>query len=217
MRSESTVHALWSAYGIGRGNASGDDVMLTGAMVLKRAMAVVALALPTSAIVGHTVGAAPAQTCVAETWVWTGSATLDSVALVFDTTVAVPVVAGTQLFVSGLSADGLAPDGHARALRLTIGGVIAVPGRTTPGGPIMVLSDGAPAEVRSATVLIDRCATVQVAAPVAGAPVEGAPVAGAGSASLPHTGVGMGGSMIGALAIAAGAGMMVLGRRRSAS
>lgn len=207
MRSESTVHALWSAYGVGRGNASGDDVMLTGAMVLKRAMAVVAFALSTGAVVGDTARAAPAQTCVAETWVWTGSTTLDSVALVFDTTVVVPVVDGTQLFVSGLSADGLASDGHARALTLTIGGVIAMPGRTVPGGPIMVLGDGAPAEVRSAIVMIDRCATVQVAGPGAGA----------GSATLPHTGFSLGGSMIGALAIAAGTGMMVLGRRRSAS
>lgn len=186
--------------------------MLTGAMVLKRAMAVVALALSTSAVVGGTAGAAPAQTCVAETWVWTGSTTLDSVALVFDTTVAVPVVAGTQLFVSGLSADGLSPDGIARALTVTIGGVIAIPGRTVPGGPIMVLSDGRPAEMRGVTVMIDRCATVQVAAPV-----EGAPVAGGGSATLPHTGFSSSGSMIGALAIAAGTGMMVLGRRRTAS
>jgi hypothetical protein len=185
--------------------------MLTGAMVLKRAMAVVALALSTSAVVGDTVRAAPAQTCVAETWVWTGSTTLDSVTLVFDTAVVVPLVAGTQLYVSGLSADGLASDGQARALTVTVGGVIAVPGRTVPGGPIMVLSDGAPAELRGATVMIDRCATVQVAAPTGGG--SGA---GAGTATLPHTGFNLDGSMIGALAIAAGTGMMVLGRRRTA-
>jgi hypothetical protein len=181
--------------------------MLTGAMVLKRAMAVVALALPTGAAVGATVHASPAQTCVPEHWTWTGSASLDGSTVVFDTAVAVPVVAGTQLFVSGVSADGLAADGRARALTVTIGGVIAVSGQTVPGGPLMVLGDGAPAEVRSAIVMIDRCAQVQVAAPKPGG----------AAAMLPHTGVGLDGSIIGGLAIAAGTGMMVIGRRRTAS
>ena len=49
MRSERCVHAPWSAYGYPRGSASGGDAMLTGAMFLKRAVAVGALALTTSA------------------------------------------------------------------------------------------------------------------------------------------------------------------------
>lgn len=224
MRSERTKHAPWSAYGVVRGSASGGDPMLTGAMVLKRAMVVTALALPTSALaIGawgcRVAAAAPttdlASVCTPEQWSWTGVVTFDVAMTSFDTGVVVPVIAGTELKVVGVSADGLMSTGAARALVVTVGGVAAVGGASVPGGAVLVLGDGAPAEVRNVTVVIDRCAQVQSVAPDPGSGSSGA---GTGTA-LPHTGatVEVGGSLIGALAIGAGTAMMVAGRRRTAS
>jgi hypothetical protein len=185
--------------------------MLTGTMVLKRAVAFTALALSTSALVGDAVHAAvpdPATSCSAEQWSWTGIATLDATTAEFDTGVIVPVQIGTELVVVGVSADGLTSTGQARTMTVSIGGTAAVAGSTVPGGRLVVMGDGAPAEVRNATVAINRCAQVQSAAPGDAATNAGA---------LPHTGTALelGGSAIGALAVAIGTAMMVAGRRRA--
>jgi hypothetical protein len=182
--------------------------MLTGSMVLKRAMVVAALALSTCALGGDVHAAAPdtGRSCTTEQFSWTGLATFDDTTATFDTGVVVPVVIGTDLVVVGVSADGLTSTGQARAMSVTVGGVPAVAGGTVLGGAVAVLGDGSPAEVRNATVVIDRCAMLQSAAPVGGA-----------GTALPHTGttIELGGSLIGTLAVAAGAAMMVAGRRRT--
>ena len=211
MRSERCVHTRWSAYGCGRGSASGGDAMLTGTMVLKRAMVSTVLALSTSASVGEPVHASvpdPATSCTAEQWAWTGVATLDATTAELDTGVIVPVQIGTELFVVGVSADGLTSTGAARTMTVTIGGTPAVAGGTVPGGRLVVVGDGAPAEVRNATVAINRCAQVTSAAPAD---------AGTKAGPLPHTGstLELGASVFGALAVAIGTALVVVGRRRA--
>ncbi|MCU1360442.1 MAG: hypothetical protein JWN99_1731 [Ilumatobacteraceae bacterium] len=195
--------------------------MLTGTMVLKRAMVLTALALSTSAMLGDatTAAAAPATpatgtSCTPEQWSWTGATTLDAATPAFDTGVIVPVQLGTDLIVVGVSADGLTSTGAARAMPVTVGGVAAVAGATVPGGRVVVMGDGSAAEVRNVTVQINRCAQVQSAAPADPAP---APVAGASGTPLPHTGATgeLSGSLIGAAAIALGTALMVLGKRRA--
>ena len=210
MRSESAYHPLWSAYGCCRGSASGGDVMLTGSMVLKRAMMLGALALSTSVLASSTADAAAPGTgrsCTTESWVWSGSTNLDLATAAFDTGVVVPIVVGTELTVVGVSADGLSATGHARAMMVTIGGVPAVAGGAVPGGALLVLPDGVAAQLHGVTVTVDRCADVQ-----SGAPDD------PGSGSLPHTGATaqVGGSLIGALAVGVGSAMIVAGRRRAA-
>jgi LPXTG-motif cell wall-anchored protein len=181
--------------------------MLTGSMVLKRAMVFGALALSTSALAGHAVHAAvpgTGRSCTTENWVWSGSTTFGLTTTAFDTDMVVPVVAGTDLTVVGISADGLSSTGQARAMAVTIGGVAAVTGGAVPGGAVVVLADGAPAQVNGVTVTLDRCADVQ-----SGAPGE--------PSGLPRTGATaqQGGSLIGALAVGVGSAMIVAGRRRA--
>jgi LPXTG-motif cell wall-anchored protein len=184
--------------------------MLTGSMVLKRAMMLGALALSTSSLPAGLVQASvpgTGRSCTTESWVWSGSTTLDPKTAVFDTGVVVPVVVGTELTVVGVSADGLSSTGHARVMAVTIGGAPAVAGGAVPGGALMVVSDGAAAQLHGVTVTLDRCAEVQSFAP-------GAPA----GENLPHTGATaqVGGSLIGALAVGVGSAMIVVGRRRAA-
>ena len=76
-------------------------------------------------------------------------------------------------------------------MRVTVGDVAAAPGAAVPGGAVTIVGDGAPAEVRGVTVVVDRCAQVQSVAP------------GDGPA-LPHTGLQLDSSMLGAVAVAVG-------------
>jgi hypothetical protein len=183
--------------------------MLTGSMVLKRAMVVGALALSTSALV---IGAADAavpdtgRSCSSEDWVWSGSTTLDPTNP-FDTGIVVPTVLGTDVTIVGLSADGLSSTGYARPMVVTIGGVAAVTGGAVPGGAIVVLADGEPAQLNGVTVVVERCADVQ----------SGASGSTSSDENMPHTGATaqVGGSLIGAAAVAVGSAMMVAGRRRA--
>ena len=184
--------------------------MLTGSIVLKRAMAIGALALSTGLLdstAAHAVAPGTGQVCTAENWAWSGTATVDLATPLFDTSVAVPVIAGTDLFVVGVSADGLSDTGIARPMVVTVGGVAALPGVAVPGGAIVVVADGAPALLNSVTVIVDRCAQVQSAAPSAPSTGSGLPTTGAGTE--------LGGTLIGAVAVGAGTAMMVAGRRRA--
>jgi hypothetical protein len=209
MRGETVAHDAWSAYGSPVAVRATMTSMQTGAIFRKRALAVVALALSTSASVAAVAGDAaassvPGRTCVTETFTWTGTAMLDVGTTGVITDLVVPVVAGTDLVVVGVSADGLTAGGQARAMGITVGDVAAVPGAAVPGGAVTIVGDGAVAEVRGITVVVDRCATVQSVAPGTGR-------------SLPHTGLRLDGSLFGAAAVAVGAAMIIAGRRRAAA
>ena len=182
--------------------------MLTGSMVLKRAMVVGALALSTSPLVMGVADAAvlgTGRSCSTENWVWSGSTNLGP-ATPFDTGIVVPAVVGTDVTVLGVSADGLSSTGQARAMVVTVGGVAAVTGGVVPGGAIVVLADGEPAQLNGVTVVLERCADVQSGAP--GDPSDD---------NMPSTGATaqVRGSLIGAVAVAVGSAMMVAGRRRA--
>jgi LPXTG-motif cell wall-anchored protein len=147
--------------------------------------------------------AAAGSSCADESYLWTGAATLGGAgATSVDTGVVVPVVVGTTVTVVGVSADGLAPDGRATALDVTVGGTAATPGATVVGGAV-VISTTSPSALRvsGATVVVSRCAEVEVLTPV--------------QRPLPATGVSeqvhlmIGGSMVGV-----GALMVTTGRRR---
>lgn len=187
--------------------------MLTGAMFRKRALAVVALALPAHTVLAalamsDVAAAAPGRTCAVETHMWTGTAVLDAATSGVITDLIVPAVAGTDLAVVGVSADGLTVEGVARPMSVTVGDVPAIVGATVPGGAVTIVGDGAAAEVRGVTVVVDRCTVVESVAPVP--PADRPP-------SLPRTGVQLDSSLFGALAVAIGSAMIVMGRRRSTS
>ena len=76
-------------------------------------------------------------------------------------------------------------------------------------GRLVVLGDGAAAELNNATVAMDRCAQVESAASGDGV---------AAPAALPHTGatVQLGGSLAGLVAVGMGSALIVVGRRRAA-
>jgi LPXTG-motif cell wall-anchored protein len=208
--------------------------MLTGWTFRKRAMALTALALSAGAIFGqsgHVSAAVPGTSCTSEQSAWTGLATLGSTTGAYDTGVVVPAVPGTELVVVGVSADGLTSTGAARVMAVTVGGAAAVPGAVVPGGAVVLVGDGAPAEVRSVIVVLNRCAQVAQAAPTeptapASPPATVDPVStvstvstvNTSSATLPRTGstVEMNGSLIGGLAVGLGSAMVVAGRRRAA-
>lgn len=184
--------------------------MLTGSTVLKRAMVVAALALPI-VIAPRVAGAAPvpAVTCASEEWVWAGTASLEATAAEFDTGLIVPVVIGTTLTVTGVSADGLDSTGHARPMTVLVGGTAATSGATVPGGRVVVAGDGRAAQLTGVTVVLDRCAEVQSAAP---------DESGAGAPDLPNTGARPDAtSLVGVAAIAVGTALIVAGRRRPAA
>jgi hypothetical protein len=184
--------------------------MLTGSTVLKRAMALAALALPAVALTAAGPGVAAASptagtSCTTESWVWAGPATLDASTAELDTGVIVPVVVGTTLTVVGVSADGLDATGHARVMPVAVGGVGAVAGSQVPGGRLVVLGDGAPATVSGVTVVLDRCAEVQSAAPEPVAPPRLPSTGWRGEAPA---------TALGAAAIGVGSAMVLAGRRR---
>lgn len=203
--------------------------MLTVAISLKRAMAIAALALATSASFAAgpagattpTASSAPTspdqltEHCVAETHLASGPVVLGGAVASFDTGLVVPVSSGTTLRVTGVSADGLDPSGHAWALTVTIGGVVAAPGASVPGGSIVVLAEpSTPVELPGVTVVLDRCTGV-ASAPLVGPGAPSAPPTG----ELPRTGgsAAIGGSWLGLVAIGAGSAMVVAGRRRAGS
>jgi LPXTG-motif cell wall-anchored protein len=176
--------------------------MLTGAIVLRRAMVVAALALSASALSAATAHAAAApvsgQSCTTEEWVWTGSVVFDETVSTYDTGLVVPVQAGTELTVVGVSADGLTQSGEARVMTVTVGGVVARAGQKVPGGTVAIVGDGAPAQVGGATVVVDRCAQVQ---------------SNASGASLPRTGAGLNSALLGGAVLAAGSATTWFSRR----
>lgn len=147
--------------------------------------------------------ASAGRRCVDESHMWTGAATVGGpYGASVDTGVVVPVVAGTTLTVVGVSADGLAADGRATALDVTVGGVAATPGAAVAGGGIVVSTTSSVAlRVSGSTVVVSRCTEVAVLPPV--------------TRPLPATGVGeqlhlvLGASMVGG-----GALMVTAGRRR---
>jgi hypothetical protein len=182
--------------------------MLTGSTVLKRAMVAAALALPivSAPLPALAAAAGTGATCTSEDWVWAGTASLDASTAEFDTGLIVPVTIGATLTVTGVSADGLDSTGHARALTVLVGGTPATPGSPVPGGRVVVAGDGAPAQLTGVTVVLDRCADVQSAAPEQPAAAPDLP--GTGARSEVTT------SLVGVAAIAAGTAMIVVGRRR---
>jgi hypothetical protein len=185
--------------------------MLTGSTVLKRAMVVAALALPiTMAPLHASAAVVPATTCTSEDWIWSGTVALDASTAEFDTGLIVPVTIGATLTVTGVSADGLDATGRARSMTVAVGGTVATPGSMVPGGRVVVVGDGAPAQLTGVTVVLDRCAEVQSAAPEP--PATGTP-------GLPGTGARaeVATTLVGAVAIAAGTAMIVAGRRRPAA
>lgn len=154
-------------------------------------------------------GPAPTERrCGDETYLWTGAASVGGPSgSTVDTGVVVPVVIGTTMTVVGVSADGLAPDGRATALDVTVGGVAANPGASVVGGAI-VLSTGSPTLLRvsGATVVVSRCAEVAVLPQPPPSPVQ-RPLPATGLAE--HLHLALGSSMVGF-----GALLVATGRRR---
>ncbi len=115
-----------------------------------------------------------AQRCTSETYLWDGS--VDGAAVEIggegpasaDTAIVIGAVAGTTLRVEGAAADGVAADGTAVALGVTVGGVPADVGAVVPGGAVAVVTSSAvPLRVSGATVVVARCVEVAAAPPVA--------------------------------------------------
>jgi len=168
-----------------------------------------------------------ATICVDETHRWGGDVTLAGPGSLFDTGIEVPPAAGSQVSVVGLSADGLDATDRAHVLAVRVGDVPATIGAAVLGGSIIVASnvDAAVGEVRvvGVTVLVRRCDTVASAAaapPTGGA--SGSVGDGSGSAVIGSVLPSTGGtpwrqSVIGALLVAIGCGLISLGRRTAAS
>lgn len=147
--------------------------------------------------------AAPAEACVRETVLWTGTASLGPAAPSADTGLAVaPPAPGGWLRTVGVSADGLAADGTASAVAVVVGGTEARPGTNLPGGSVQVRYSGAvDVVVSGATVVIDRCAAVASGVP-----------------ELPRTGwSAVSGAEVAAASVALGAVALGLARSRPAT
>ena len=149
-----------------------------------------------------------AEVCARETLMWTGAASLGAAAVSADTGLAVAAPAsGERLRTVGVSADGLAADGTAHVVTVTVGGTAAGSGVVVPGGAVQLRYRG-PVEVvvSGVSVVIDRCAAVASEAPV---PVP--------AQDLPNTGgLGLLASEIGAASVALGLVAVRLGRARPA-
>ena len=110
-----------------------------------------------------------AEVCARETLLWTGAASLGTAAASADTGLAVTAPAsGERLRTVGVSADGLAADGSAHVVTVTVGGTAAGPGAVVPGGAVQLRYSG-PVDVvvSGVSVVIDRCAAVASEAPAA--------------------------------------------------
>jgi hypothetical protein len=141
--------------------------MQTVAISLKRAMVSFALALPTSLAMVSVATAAPAapvtsaERCIDESYVWSGTAHLDTETPSVATGLEISSEVGARIDVVGVSADGLDASGHALPLSVTIGGVPAVAGGSVLGGAIEVHAvDEAVRDVTGATVAVRRCVVV---------------------------------------------------------
>jgi hypothetical protein len=184
-------------------------------------------------IAGSPVAAAPAVpasdptsawSCADESLRWGGSQVLDAAIPSFDTGVDVVAVAGTEVTVVGVSADGLDETDHARALPVVVGDVEARAGQALPAGDVLVVTDGSEVlRVHGVTVVIRRCLEL-ASAPAAEPAPAGAGAAATGSAAasgavsgspvLPVTGgTSWGQTMIGAALVACGAALVSFGRR----
>lgn len=175
-----------------------------------------------------------AVVCTAETYTWTGTATVAEATDIVSTGISVAAQLGARLVVVGSSADGLDTNGHAVALAVSVGAVMAAPGAAVDAGgaiavhgPVGGAASG-PLTVSGATVVIDRCADVAsgAAAPVpsttivseagALAPTTAPPAAvrAPSSSTLPSTG-----SSGASLLAAAAGGLIAIGLvlRRSAT
>lgn len=163
------------------------------------------------------------QLCADETTRWGGAQQLDAATPSFDTGVDVPPAElGETVTVVGVSADGVGDDGVAAALPVFVGGAAAAPGAAVLGGDVVVVTDGTrTVRVAGVTVVVRRCAEVAVAA-VAPTPVTSSTSAAmptpaeveAVVATLPATGGDSWiTSAIGAALVAAGLGLVSLGRR----
>ena len=148
-----------------------------------------------------------AEVCARETLLWTGAASLGTTAASVDTGLAVTAPAsGERLRTVGVSADGLAADGSAHVVTVTVGGTAAGPGAVVPGGAVQLRYSG-PVDVvvSGVSVVIDRCAAVASEAP---APAR----------NLPDTGgLGLVVGQIGAASVALGVVALRLGRARPAT
>jgi hypothetical protein len=150
-----------------------------------------------------------AEVCARETLMWTGAVSLGAAAVSADTGLAVAAPAsGERLRTVGVSADGLAADGSAHVVTVTVGGTAAGPGTVVPGGAVQLRYSGTVEVVVSGvSVVIDRCAAVASEAPV---PVP--------AKDLPNTGgLGLLAGEIGAASLALGLVAVRLGRPRPAT
>jgi hypothetical protein len=150
--------------------------------------------------------AVPLESCRRESYVWNGNTTLSG-ADAIETGIVVTAQLGATLRVVGVSADGIDAQGFATALPVTIAGAAVVPGATIDGGTVSIHGGGGsvPLTVSGATVVIDRCALVSVAAPPQGAEAE-----------LPATGPGATPRIVawmGALSLAAGLVLSAIAQR----
>lgn len=147
-----------------------------------------------------------AEVCARETLLWTGAASLGTAAASADTGLAVTAPAsGERLRTVGVSADGLAADGSAHVVTVTVGGTAAGPGAVVPGGAVQLRYSG-PVDVvvSGVSVVIDRCAAVASEAPVP-APARDLPNTGGPSLLVGE---------IGAASVALGVVALRLGRAR---
>jgi hypothetical protein len=182
--------------------------MQTVVIDLKRAMVVAVLVFCTVSLASPALGvdriaATWSEQCTPSELTWLTGGRLGDAGAALTT----PLSPGERLVVRSVAADGVLPDGTAVAVPVSIGGVAAVPGATVPGGPVVVgpstHAEAGGLDVRSVSLLIDRCVTVASAGPVA-------------RRALPETG-GASPLLVGiaTACIAAGAVTRVVGRRRS--
>ncbi len=203
------------------------------AAIALRGAVLTTLVLSTSLGLGGVAAAAPnppaveaaasAERCTPETHSWAGVASLgaDRTSLATDLTITAGL--GVRLEVVGVSADGIDSDGVAHALGVSIGGVEARPAVTVSGGAVTVHAATQPVvEVTGVTVVLLRCDTVSVLAPMApsqsdlaqSSAVAPADVS-APSAQLPATGATTTVALTALAVTAAGCGLLGFGRRSS--
>lgn len=167
--------------------------------------------------------AASAERCMPEAHSWAGVASLGAERTSLATDLTITAGLGVRLEVVGVSADGIDSDGVAHALGVSIGGVEARPAVTVPGGAVTVHAATQPVvEVTGVTVVLLRCDTVSVLAPMApsqsdlaqSSAVAPADVS-APSAQLPATGATTTVALTALAVTAAGCGLLGFGRRSS--